>query len=149
MTAACPYCGSPLNLGLKFCVVCGRQASPSAKTKMGKLKGGSRHAGMTKPLDDSGRSGLFNHSKREFKFSLWFHYIALNCLYLIIAIMLLYCAGRFALELASQGQIHRLISPLINSAIPAKDNSPSNSKRHSKKKSSTSKPERFRWHPKT
>lgn len=99
----CPYCGAKLNLGLKFCVLCGRHIA-DATEKLGGLKSGFRPADITWRLAEIVTVGKFKRSRRNTSFERAVRGIFRYCFTFvssfILCFMLLYSVVQLSLELA-------------------------------------------------
>lgn len=114
MPAACPFCGTTLNFGLKFCVVCGRHTTSSEMTKMGGLKSGIKQGESTRRLDESISSSDFETSrKKPLRLARHIKSIGEQLFYVLIGVTLLFCAFRFALQTWFPGKVHQLLSPIL------------------------------------
>jgi len=107
MTISCPYCGAALKL--KFCVVCGRQ---SKLNKMGSIRGTSRNTDATTRLAESVALDEFSPQK-SLRFRTNFRPMMEATFSGIIAGILIFCAGKEALNLYNTGTIRRIIIPWI------------------------------------
>lgn len=105
MSSTCPYCGAKLNLGLKFCVVCGRHVAHDSMGKVGGgLRGGFRPADITRRLDELITVARFRKSRRSHDFERGSRFVFINGVYLFIATGLFYAALQFTLETAFPGK---------------------------------------------
>jgi len=105
MASSCPYCGAALKL--KFCVVCGRQ---SKLNKMGQLRSGGRNTDATTRLEDP----FFpdeNVPHRALRFRTSMTPILVAAIGGIIAGILIFCAGKEALNLYNGGSIELPVVP--------------------------------------
>jgi uncharacterized Zn finger protein (UPF0148 family) len=98
MSGNCPLCGAPLNLGLNFCVVCGRRSSGNESSKIVGLKAATRQSDLTQKIDISdGKFSNLKKSKTPLRFrkvrGLW-----TQVFYVFLGVSLFFCAIRFALE---------------------------------------------------
>ena len=114
MPASCPFCGTTLNFGLKFCVVCGRHTTSSEMTKMGGLKSGIKQAESTRRLDDSISSSDFETSRKK-PVGLARHIRSLgeHLFYVLIGVTLFFCAIRYTLQNYFPGRVHQLLAPIL------------------------------------
>ena len=99
MSGNCPLCGAPLNLGLNFCVVCGRRSTCSESSKIVGLRSATRQSDMTARLDLNDpelKQGLKKAGKplrfRKVR-GLW-----TQVFYVFTGVSLFFCAVRFALD---------------------------------------------------
>jgi hypothetical protein len=113
MPASCPFCGAALNLGVKFCVVCGRHTSTANMTRMGGLGSGMRQGDLTQRLDEVASAEKFKRAKQTYRFRKHFRLFSLNIFHVLIALALLFCAVRFVIEGIFPGRVHRIIAPLF------------------------------------
>jgi hypothetical protein len=114
MPAACPFCGTTLNFGLKFCVVCGRHTTSNEMTKMGGLKSGIKQGESTRRLDESISSSDFETSrKKPLRLARHLKSIGEQLFYVLIGVTLLFCAFRFALQTWFPGKVHQLLAPIL------------------------------------
>jgi|GEM_PF-470748 hypothetical protein len=106
MSAICPYCGAKLNLGLKFCVVCGRHITQDrALGKLsGGLKAGFRPADITRRLDELITVARFKKSRRNQTVERGSRFLFLNVIYLLAFSGLFYAAIQFSLETLFPGK---------------------------------------------
>lgn len=98
MSGSCPLCGAPLNLGLNFCVVCGRRAIGSESSKIVGLRSASRASDLTQKIDlNDPRFKASNKKKTPLRFrkvrGLWTQVI-----YVFVGVSLFFCAIRYVLE---------------------------------------------------
>lgn len=98
MSGNCPLCGAPLNLGLNFCVVCGRRSGGGESSKIVGLKSASRASDLTQKIDISdGKFSNLKKSKTPLRFrkvrGLWS-----QVFYVFLGVSLFFCAVRFVLE---------------------------------------------------
>jgi hypothetical protein len=112
MSGTCPYCGAPLNFGLKFCIVCGRQ-SADVVNKMGNLKTGARQAEASKRMDDSGQSVDYQIQKKTLRFGNKVRVLLQTMVYGFIAGTLFFCAVKVALEVNITERVQRIAAPII------------------------------------
>lgn len=115
MSGNCPMCGAPLNLGLNFCVVCGRRSSTNESSKIIGLKSATRQADMTAKieLDDKRLAKVTRKPKTALRFrkvrGIW-----TQSLYVIVGICLFFVAVRFAIDRTAfhhdvQRSVHALL----------------------------------------
>lgn len=103
--ATCPYCGAKLNLGLKFCVVCGRHVTADNLGRVGGgLRGGFRPADITRRLDEMITVARFRRSRRSHHLERGTRFVFVNTLYLFVATGLFYAALQFSLEMVFPGK---------------------------------------------
>lgn len=103
--ATCPYCGAKLNLGLKFCVVCGRHVTADNLGRVGGgLRGGFRPADITRRLDEMITVARFRRSRRSHHLERGTRFVFINTLYLFVATGLFYAALQFSLEMVFPGK---------------------------------------------
>lgn len=98
MSGNCPLCGAPLNLGLNFCVVCGRRSSGGESSKIVGLKSATRASDLTQKIDIS--DGKFSNLKKA-KTPLRFRKVRgmwTQVFYVFLGVSLFFCAIRFVLE---------------------------------------------------
>ncbi len=98
MSGNCPLCGAPLNLGLNFCVVCGRRSSGGESSKMVGLKSAARQSDLTQKIDIS--DGRFKRAGKP-KVALRFRKVRglwSQVFYVFVGISLFFCAIRYVLE---------------------------------------------------
>lgn len=114
MSAVCPYCGAKLNLGLKFCVVCGRHISQDrALGKLsGGLKAGFRPADITRRLDELITVARFKRSRRNQTVERGSRFLFLNVIYLVVFSGLFYAAIQFSLEMLFPGKFKESRIPI-------------------------------------
>lgn len=99
MSGNCPMCGAPLNLGLNFCVVCGRRSSTNESSKILGLKSAARQADMTAKIELDGKkiAKIAHKPKIALRFrkvrGIW-----TQSLYVVVGICLFFVAVRFALD---------------------------------------------------
>ncbi|HMO23658.1 MAG TPA: zinc ribbon domain-containing protein [Candidatus Melainabacteria bacterium] len=104
MSASCPYCGAKLNLGLRFCVVCGRHVTADNLGKYGGLRGGFRPADITRRLDEIISVGRFKKSRQSHDVQRVARWTIINTVYLEVATGLFYSAVVYSLELMFPGK---------------------------------------------
>lgn len=103
--ATCPYCGAKLNLGLKFCVVCGRHVTADNLGRVGGgLRGGFRPADITRRLDEMITVARFRRSRRSHELERGTRFVFVNTVYLFVATGLFYAALQFSLEMVFPGK---------------------------------------------
>lgn len=113
MSAICPYCGAKLNLGLKFCVVCGRHISQDrALGKLGGLKTGFRPADITRRLDELITVARFKRARRNQSVERGSRFLFLNVVYLLVFSGLFYAAIQFSLETLFPGKFKETRIPV-------------------------------------
>jgi hypothetical protein len=114
MSGNCPLCGAPLNLGLNFCVVCGRRSSGGESSKMVGLKSAARQSDLTQKIDIS--DGRFKRAGKP-KVALRFRKVRglwSQVFYVFVGISLFFCAIRYALEPKSfTVQVQRSVHSLL------------------------------------
>jgi hypothetical protein len=111
--ATCPYCGAKLNLGLKFCVVCGRHVTVDSMGKVGGgLRGGFRPADITRRLDELITVARFRRSRRSHELERGTRFVFVNALYLFVATGLFYAALQFSLEMVFPGKFQETRIPM-------------------------------------
>jgi len=111
--ATCPYCGAKLNLGLKFCVVCGRHVTVDSMGKVGGgLRGGFRPADITRRLDELITVARFRRSRRSHELERGTRFVFVNALYLFVATGLFYAALQFSLEMVFPGKFKETRIPM-------------------------------------
>ncbi len=98
MSGSCPLCGAPLNLGLNFCVVCGRRAIGGESSKIVGLRSASRASDLTQKIDlNDPRFKGTSKKKTPLRFrkvrGLW-----TQVLYVFLGVSLFFCGIRYALE---------------------------------------------------
>ena len=104
MSANCPYCGAKLNLGLRFCVVCGRHVKTDNVGKYGGLRGGFRPADITRRLDEIISVASFKKSRGNYQVQRVVRWTTINTVYLLVATGLFYSAVVYSLELLFPGK---------------------------------------------
>lgn len=104
MSASCPYCGAKLNLGLRFCVVCGRHVTTENMGKFSGLKGGFRPADITRRLDEIISVARFKKSRQSHHLHRAARWTVINTVYLVVATGLFYSAVVYSLELMFPGK---------------------------------------------
>ncbi|MBX9669775.1 MAG: hypothetical protein K2X93_19280 [Candidatus Obscuribacterales bacterium] len=113
MSSTCPYCGAKLNLGLKFCVVCGRHVAHESMGKVGGgLRGGFRPADITRRLDELITVARFRKSRRSHDFERGSRFVFVNGVYLFVATGLFYAALQFTLETVFPGKFTETRVPI-------------------------------------
>jgi hypothetical protein len=114
MPASCPFCGTTLNFGLKFCVVCGRHTTSAEMTKLGGLKTGVKQAENTRRLEDSISSSDFEKTrKKATRFTRHIRSLGEQFLYVLIGVVLFFCSVRFTLQTWFPGKVHQLLAPIL------------------------------------
>ncbi|PZM80569.1 MAG: hypothetical protein DKT66_15035 [Candidatus Melainabacteria bacterium] len=115
MSGNCPLCGAPLNLGLNFCVVCGRRAIGSESSKIVGLKAATRASDLTQKIDIS--DGRFNKTAKK-KTPLRFRKVrglGTQVFYVFLGVSLFFCAIRYVLEPASfTGHVQRTVHMILD-----------------------------------
>jgi len=112
MSATCPFCGAKLNLGLRFCVVCGRHVTNETMGKFAGLKGGFRPADITRRLDEMITAARFKKSRRSHEVERGARWAFVNTIYLLAATGLFYSAIQFSLETMFPGKFHHTRIPV-------------------------------------
>ncbi|MCA9800694.1 MAG: hypothetical protein KC777_01845 [Cyanobacteria bacterium HKST-UBA02] len=112
MSATCPFCGAKLNLGLRFCVVCGRHVTNETMGKFAGLKGGFRPADITRRLDEMISAARFKKSRRSHEIERGARWAFVNTIYLLVATGLFYSAIQFSLETMFPGKFHHTRIPV-------------------------------------
>lgn len=112
MSASCPYCGAKLNLGLRFCVVCGRHVTTDNLGKYGGLRGGFRPADITRRLDEIISVGRFKKSRQSHSVQRVARWTLINTVYLVVATGLFYSAVVYSLELMFPGKFKETQLPV-------------------------------------
>ncbi|MBI1271414.1 hypothetical protein GC174_13375 [bacterium] len=112
MSASCPYCGAKLNLGLRFCVVCGRHVTTDNLGKYGGLRGGFRPADITRRLDEIISVGRFKKSRQSHNVQRVARWTIVNTVYLVVATGLFYSAVVYSLELMFPGKFKETQLPV-------------------------------------
>ncbi len=114
MSGNCPLCGAPLNLGLNFCVVCGRRSIGGESSKMVGLKSAARQSDLTQKIDIS--DGRFKRPGKP-KVALRFRKVRglwSQVFYVFIGIALFFCGIRYVLEPKSfTGQVQRSVHSIL------------------------------------
>ncbi|MBC7999835.1 MAG: hypothetical protein IAF58_17910 [Leptolyngbya sp.] len=115
MSGNCPMCGAPLNLGLNFCVVCGRRSSTNESSKILGLKSVARQADMTAKIELDGKkiAKIAPKPKTALRFrkvrGIW-----TQSLYVVVGICLFFVAVRFALDrTAFHHEVQRSVHALL------------------------------------
>jgi len=116
MSGTCPYCGAPLNFGLKFCIVCGRQ-SGDVVNKMGNLRTGTRQAEAARRVDDTGQSVDYSIQKKSLRFGNKVRVLLQTIMYGFIAGTLFFCSVKVALEADVAERVSRVVSPVIEQIV--------------------------------
>lgn len=94
-----------MNLGLKFCVVCGRHVTHESMGKLGGgLRSGFRPADITRRLDELITVARFRRSRRSHELEKKGRFVFMNTAYLFIAAGLFYAAIQFSLETLFPGK---------------------------------------------
>lgn len=112
MSATCPFCGAKLNLGLRFCVVCGRQVTSENLGKFSGLRGGFRPADITRRLDEIISVARFKKSRQSYEIRRAVRWTTVNTIYVIICTGLFYSAVLFSLELLFPGKFKETRVPV-------------------------------------
>lgn len=112
MSANCPYCGAKLNLGLRFCVVCGRHVTSQNMGKFAGLKGGFRPADITRRLDEIISVARFKKSRQSHSLHRAARWTAINTIYLVVVTGLFYSAVVYSLELMFPGKFKETQMPI-------------------------------------
>lgn len=114
MSGNCPLCGAPLNLGLNFCVVCGRRAIGNESSKMVGLKAASRASDLTQKIDLN--DPIFGKASKK-KTPLRFRKVrglGTQVVYVFMGVTLFFCAIRYALEPKSfTGSVQRTVHMIM------------------------------------
>jgi len=114
MSGNCPLCGAPLNLGLNFCVVCGRRAIGNESSKMVGLKAASRASDLTQKIDLN--DPIFGKASKK-KTPLRFRKVrglGSQVFYVFLGVSLFFCAVRYALEPKSfTGHVQRTVHMIM------------------------------------
>jgi hypothetical protein len=114
MSGNCPLCGAPLNLGLNFCVVCGRRSIGNESSKIVGLRSAARQSDLTQKIDlNEERFKRAGKPKVALRFrkvrGLWTQVI-----FVFVGISLFFCAIRYVLEPKSfAGQVQRTVHSLL------------------------------------
>ncbi len=114
MSGNCPLCGAPLNLGLNFCVVCGRRSIGNESSKIVGLRSAARQSDLTQKIDlNEERFKRAGKPKVALRFrkvrGLWTQVI-----FVFVGISLFFCAIRYVLEPKSfTGQVQRTVHSLL------------------------------------
>lgn len=112
MPGVCPLCGATLNLGLKFCVVCGRSATGDESSKMGGIKTGVRQADSTSRIDaDEALEAAIAKGKRPLRFR-HVRSLYVQLIYIFIGLSLFFCAIRYILDTVFPGRLQRTVHTL-------------------------------------
>lgn len=114
MSGNCPLCGAPLNLGLNFCVVCGRRAIGNESSKMVGLKAASRASDLTQKIDlNDPRFGKAVKKKTPLRFRK-VRGLGNQVFYVFLGVSLFFCAIRYALEPKSfTGHVQRTVHMIM------------------------------------
>ncbi len=114
MSGNCPLCGAPLNLGLNFCVVCGRRSSGHESSKMVGLKSATRQSDLTQKIEIT--EGMLKRGSKP-KVALRFRKVRglwSQVFYLFVGISLFFCAIRYVLEPKSfTTQVQRTVHSIV------------------------------------
>ena len=104
MSGTCPFCGAKLNLGLNFCVGCGRQGADKPRGQMSGLRGGFRAADITRRLDEIITVSRFRKSRKNLEVTKGARWFIVNGTFSVVAIALFYCAVQYSLSLMYPGK---------------------------------------------
>ncbi len=104
MSATCPFCGAKLNLGLNFCVGCGRQGADKPRGQMSGLRGGFRAADITRRLDEIITVSRFRKSRKNHEVTKGARWFIVNGTFTLIALALFYAAVQYSLSLMYPGK---------------------------------------------
>lgn len=104
MSATCPFCGAKLNLGLNFCVGCGRQGADKPRGQMSGLRGGFRAADITRRLDEIITVSRFRKSRKSHEVTKGARWFIVNGTFTVLAVALFYCAVQYSLSLMFPGK---------------------------------------------
>ncbi len=104
MSGTCPYCGAKLNLGLNFCVGCGRQGADRPRGQMSGLRGGFRAADITRRLDEIITVSRFRKSRKNHEVTKGARWFIVNGTFVLVAVALFYCAVQYSLSLMYPGK---------------------------------------------
>lgn len=104
MSGTCPFCGAKLNLGLNFCVGCGRQGVDRPRGQMSGLRGGFRAADITRRLDEIITVSRFRKSRKNHEVTKGARWFIVNGTFAVLAIALFYCAVQYSLSLMYPGK---------------------------------------------
>ncbi|MCW5822611.1 MAG: hypothetical protein KIT34_07385 [Cyanobacteria bacterium TGS_CYA1] len=104
MSGTCPFCGAKLNLGLNFCVGCGRQGVDRPRGQMSGLRGGFRAADITRRLDEIITVSRFRKSRKNIEVTKGARWFILNGTFALVAIALFYCAVQYSLSMLYPGK---------------------------------------------
>lgn len=104
MSGTCPFCGAKLNLGLNFCVGCGRQGADKPRGQMSGLRGGFRAADITRRLDEIITVSRFRKSRKNHEVTKGARWFIVNGTFSVVAIALFYCAVQYSLSLMYPGK---------------------------------------------
>jgi hypothetical protein len=116
MSGTCPYCGAPLNFGLKFCIVCGRQ-SGDVVNKMGNLRTGTRQAEAARRVDETGQAVEYQIQKKTLRFGNKVRVLLQTIMYGFIAGTLFFCSVKVALEADVTDRVKRIVAPIIEPIV--------------------------------
>jgi|SRR5271170_2443907 len=118
MPGNCPYCGSTVNFGLQFCVVCGRHVGGSNKIGSVSIRGGgAREADLTSRLDEGALEAQKYSKRKSLRFKKHVRSLSQTIMYGFIAGALFFCAIRFAIDAAFPGTVKRVLNPLLHPFI--------------------------------
>jgi hypothetical protein len=116
MAGTCPYCGAPLNFGLKFCIVCGRQSGDVAN-KMVNLRVGARQAEAVRHGEDSSKGKDYQAQKKTLRFGNKVKAVVQTSIYGCIAGTLFFCAIKVALEVNVVERVTRITAPIVEPIV--------------------------------
>jgi hypothetical protein len=120
MSANCPYCGSNVNFGLKFCVVCGHQIAFSQKMGSSSVRIGAREADSTQRIDDDLVTDQKSSKRKSLRFNKGFRSLGQTIMYGFIAGALFFTAIKFALEASFPTAIKRVFGNPLESLLHGK-----------------------------
>jgi len=104
MSGTCPFCGAKLNLGLNFCVGCGRQGADKPRGQMSGLRGGFRAADITRRLDEIITVSRFRKSRKNHEVTKGARWFIVNGTFAVVAVALFYCAVQYSLSMMYPGK---------------------------------------------
>jgi hypothetical protein len=114
----CPYCGSTVNFGLRFCVVCGREVGASNKIGSVSIRGGgAREADLTRRLDEDALEAQKYSKRKSLRFKKHVRGLSQTIMYGFIAGALFFCAIRLVSDAAFPGTVKRVLNPLVHPFI--------------------------------
>ncbi len=99
---SCPYCGSNMNLPLKFCLSCGRPVSSQDVKRFGGLKNVLK-SGITRRLAETPSSAQFDLARKSYGVRRSLRTLAVTLFYILLLVSLYYFAVRFILKQALPG----------------------------------------------